>query len=244
MSLIASSTTTALPSSVMPFPEKLVWTYGLILFVLGIFLSIVNTPYFDQIYTIEDGLLEWITVLALGTTSAICLRRLATNHRTYSALQRTMIGVAALFFLFGTGEEISWGQRLLGITSPEFFEANNAQGETNLHNLIVGETKINKLVFGKLVALSFLVYLGVLTPLHRKGGKIAAWLDAWAIPIPTRWQWWGYLGLIIGVEGVIHLLSETPRRGELTEFGASLLVMLTVLYPANAAVFEPKNATT
>jgi hypothetical protein len=161
-----------------------------------------------------------------------------------------MIAFATLLFIFGTGEEISWGQRLMGIESPSFFTEHNAQGETNLHNMIIGETKINKLVFGRLLALGFLIYLGILTPLYRRGGIVKTWCDRLAIPIPTRRQWWGYIAVIVFVEGIIQLLSETPKRGELTEFSASIVVMLTMLYPTNRAVFEPeansqnKTATT
>ncbi|MEJ2756619.1 MAG: hypothetical protein P8104_12530, partial [Gammaproteobacteria bacterium] len=213
--------------------EQLVWIYGLIVFVLGIFLAIFNTPYFDNTYTLEDGLLEWLSAFALGTTSFVCVQRLILHRNAYTLQQHLIIGLTALLFLFGAGEEISWGQRLLGITSPDFFEMNNIQGETNLHNLMIGETKVNKLIFGKLLAVGFLIYLGLLTPLHRRSGNVAALLNAWAVPIPTRLQWWGYIGIILGVEGAIHVFSETPKRGELTECATSLVVMLTVLYPAN-----------
>ncbi len=33
-------------------------------------------------------------------------------------------------------EEISWGQRIIGFSTPEFFKIHNLQGEVNLHNLI------------------------------------------------------------------------------------------------------------
>jgi len=221
--------------------EKLVWIYGLILFGLGLVLAIVNPEYFDHTYTLEDGLLEWLTVLALGTIAATSIRRLYEHHNKYIPLQRFIIALTALLFIFGTGEEISWGQRLFAIESPEFFQNNNAQQETNLHNLVVGDTKINKLVFGKIVALMFFIYLAILTPLHRRGGTPAQWIDALAIPIPTRLQWWGFVGIVILVEGVIQLLSDTPKRGELTEFGASITLMLTVLYPSNLKSFEPNH---
>ena len=39
----------------------------------------------------------------------------------------------AMFFIFG--EEISWGQRILGIASPEFFLEHSFQQEINVHNL-------------------------------------------------------------------------------------------------------------
>ncbi len=41
----------------------------------------------------------------------------------------------AVVFAFGAGEEISWGQRLLGFATPDAVEAVNVQGEFTLHNL-------------------------------------------------------------------------------------------------------------
>lgn len=32
-------------------------------------------------------------------------------------------------------EEINWGQRLLGVATPEWFRRNSSQGEINIHNL-------------------------------------------------------------------------------------------------------------
>lgn len=52
-------------------------------------------------------------------------------RRDYSML------MAGILFFFIFGEEISWGQRIIGIESGEFFKESNIQGETNLHNLKV-----------------------------------------------------------------------------------------------------------
>jgi len=43
----------------------------------------------------------------------------------------------AIFFFFCFGEEISWGQRIFGFSTPSELLADNAQHETNLHNLWV-----------------------------------------------------------------------------------------------------------
>jgi len=45
-----------------------------------------------------------------------------------------VLGIAILFFLVG-GEEISWGQRIFAIGTPETMREINVQGETNLHNI-------------------------------------------------------------------------------------------------------------
>lgn len=40
-----------------------------------------------------------------------------------------------ILFVVCLGEELSWGQRLFGFTTPEWIRANNFQGEFNLHNI-------------------------------------------------------------------------------------------------------------
>ena len=54
---------------------------------------------------------------------------------------------------FGAGEEISWGQRIFHIESSKFFNENNSQKETNLHNMIVDGVKLNKLIFSNLLSI-------------------------------------------------------------------------------------------
>ncbi len=219
--------------------EKVVLIYGGIFLGLGVILSVVNQPYFDTIYTLEDGVLEWLTVMALATVFAVTVKRLYVGFVRFSGMQRVVLVLIALLFCFGAGEEISWGQRLFQIESGAFFQKYNSQGETNLHNLMLGETKVNKLVFGKMLALIFSFYLLVLTPLYHRSDRVRLFIDAWAIPIPQRYQWIGYLVVVLTVEGVVNVLSETSKRGELTEFSAALIVMLNLLYPYNSKALEP-----
>jgi hypothetical protein len=83
----------------------------------------------------EDGIAETLQVLcyALALAGSLVLaRRLRTRGR--GGLGGLYLLLAAgLFFLIG--EELSWGQRLAGWSTPEALEAVNKQGETNLHNI-------------------------------------------------------------------------------------------------------------
>ena len=54
----------------------------------------------------------------------------------------------ALLFLFMFAEEISWGQRSLGYSSPEFFNEHNYQSELNIHNFFNPIYDIIYKVFG------------------------------------------------------------------------------------------------
>jgi len=63
-----------------------------------------------------------------------------TLDKTWVSLVKQLVylGLAVLFF-FGAGEEISWGQRILGFETPETLSEVNRQEEFNLHNLSAWE---------------------------------------------------------------------------------------------------------
>ncbi len=53
----------------------------------------------------------------------------------------------ALMFLFGAGEEISWGQRVLDFSTPDSMYNTNAQHEFNIHNLEIFEFTTSYIYF-------------------------------------------------------------------------------------------------
>lgn len=80
----------------------------------------------------EDGPLEMATALLF------LLAGLQVGIRAYFFQTRRnpwylLIAVLLLFVGF---EEISWGQRIFGWTTPEWLSGLNVQGETNFHNLV------------------------------------------------------------------------------------------------------------
>ena len=77
----------------------------------------------------EDRLAEWWTAFLFASASVafgVCAWR---GRRLGDA------GVA-LFCFVATGEEVSWGQRIVGFTPSTTFLEHNAQQEANLHNLV------------------------------------------------------------------------------------------------------------
>jgi hypothetical protein len=145
-----------------------------------------------------------------------------------------MTMLPGLFFMFGAGEEISWGQRLFEIESSGFFDENNAQGEMNLHNLVVNDTKINKLVFGKGLALMLLLYLAVLIPLYRRKPAVQRFMDKLAIPIAANYQIVAYILVLL----VVQVLMDSSRKGEMLEFSGSFVFLLNVVFPYNRSLFQ------
>jgi hypothetical protein len=116
----------------------------------------------------EDRAVEWATVLLFLAAGVV---------RGYHAVvtRRVFDGLVALFCIFVAGEEISWGQRLIGYTPPAAFLEHNTQQEANLHNFAE--------VFGRpkwmlVVALGgyglLLPALTRLTPARRLLGRVGA----------------------------------------------------------------------
>ena len=95
-------------------------------FFLLLYLLCYAYPQLSASLTLEDGPVEWLGALAL-LLAAIGFASCARKSRWYILL--------ALFCFFAFAEEISWGQRLFGFSSPTFFRQWNTQDETNLHNL-------------------------------------------------------------------------------------------------------------
>jgi hypothetical protein len=81
----------------------------------------------------EDGLVESAQAILLILAS-ILSARVAFGVRAM-APRAVMHGLIALLFFLMFGEEISWGQRILGIETPESLKGLNVQNEINLHNM-------------------------------------------------------------------------------------------------------------
>ena len=88
----------------------------------------------DRYYMLmqEDRLIEWMTVGLFFAAGTIGMYHAVKQRRIFD-------GLVALFCLFVAGEEFSWGQRLLGFSSPEYFLGSNVQQELTVHNMVQGK---------------------------------------------------------------------------------------------------------
>jgi len=69
----------------------------------------------------EDGPVEYPTAFFLFFSSLVSLYWVFHYHKMKKPLWLLTWAVLALLFFFGAGEEISWGQRIFGIQSGDFF---------------------------------------------------------------------------------------------------------------------------
>jgi len=147
-----------------------------------------------QHLTQEDGVIEWFGALCF---LAACVLLFRVFYRTKYAFI-LLLGIAC-FFAFG--EEISWGQRIIGFKTPESIEKINAQKEFNIHNLkwiqhkdTIGMDMKSILNFNRLFIIFWISYC-VILPIVFKYGTYARSIIL-RLKIPVLPIWFGVLFFI------------------------------------------------
>ena len=164
----------------------------------------------------EDNLAENLQVVfllvATWAAGAVALARWRRGEQLV-ALACAAFAAGAFFV---AGEEISWGQRLLGIATPEALSEVNIQHEITLHNtyLLTPVFSFAQLLVG------FLPALAALTPWQR---LLPPRWDAWRrvlVPGPAlasyfllmgAWRLYRYAFLAPGTPAWVGELSEIPE---------------------------------
>ena len=113
--------------------------------VIIIQLLLIAVPFFvfqhdEKLFrylTAEDSFYEWLTAIIFIGTAALCA------IRSYMSFKKSLPNITILLFAimaigsFIVGmEEISWGQRVFSLKTPEAIRAINTQGELNIHNIL------------------------------------------------------------------------------------------------------------
>ncbi len=220
----------------MKWTEKLGYAFIFSIVIAGVIMSHTHQKFYEGVYTREDGFVEWLTVFGLLAGAATCFYRAKVLAKFRSPIFILGLVGMGFIFIFGAGEEISWGQRIFDWQVPSFFAKNNSQGETNLHNLVVGGTKINKLFFGLILGICVAVYFLIVPVLYRKFEKLKSLIDRFAIPIPKNSHIAAYL-LLFGFSQIIN----GHKPGEILEFGGCWIFYLMILEPLNRPLFSRKS---
>jgi hypothetical protein len=184
------------------------------LFLLAV-VFVVRRPWF---YTVqqEDHLVEWIQFglcLFSGLVlAAAAIRLVRRGHRGLAAL----LLLTALGSLVLAGEEISWGQRVLGVVTPDDLAGVNKQAEMNVHNIDAG---IPSEDLFKIFAFA----MGL-------GGAALAWFTRRSRSPLNRTDWWlvapplltvpGFAGMALYRAFILFLpLNPAVRAQEWVEVG-------------------------
>jgi hypothetical protein len=105
--------------------------------ILGLFIvfKIFSFQKYRTMVLMEDGLIEYCTALIYFFSSMIAIS-IYFDFRKIDPLMAFLSLILAAGFLFICLEEISYGQRILNISTPSFWKAINKQKELNLHNTL------------------------------------------------------------------------------------------------------------
>lgn len=79
---------------------------------------------------VEDGPFEWLTALFYFFAALLFAFSMRGRH-----IGKLWLLGLALLCIFVAGEEVSWGQRVVGFDTPKLLEQSNLQSEFSLHNL-------------------------------------------------------------------------------------------------------------
>jgi hypothetical protein len=179
--------------------------------VLGISWGLVATLRPERLVALtwEDGVFEWAGAVAfLGASVVFLVGLLGSRADDASVLVRMarnlpLLGFSLLFFV-AFGEEISWGQRVLGIQTPTVFSELNRQGEINIHNLELfqGREKTGERKSGlaawlnvdRLFTVFCLIWLLALPLAAKLNGRIGHWLGRFRVPLAPVWVGAVFLG--------------------------------------------------
>lgn len=215
--------------------EKLAYPLIALYLIIGMFIALTMPEFYTLSVAQEDGVVEWLTVVALVLSFIVCVGRVKSLA---SSKNKLFVGVwvfLAMVCFFGAGEEISWGQRIFNVESSEWFKANNAQAETNLHNLVVEGKKVNKIVFSMLLGLGLLTYLLVFTTVYRLSEKFRGFCDYLGVPIAKVHHVLAWFAVAIIVEVII---KDVSRSSELFESAAAFVFLLNISFPYNSHIFN------
>ena len=212
--------------------EKICFAFIIAIILIAFGLFFFNQPFLD-VYLGEDGIVEWLTVAGLLCGFFVCAYRFVTLFKKRNWWFLFIVFVLGFLLFIAAGEEISWGQRILGIQSSEYFIKNNAQGETNIHNLVVNGVKINKLVFSTILIAVLGIYLLVLPLLYRYSNSVKKFIDKSGVPVPRFYQIVSFL-LVFAVSGLL----KHDRNPEVLECGAAALFFLVIYNPLNKVIYQ------
>jgi hypothetical protein len=199
----------------------------------------------------EDGVIEWAGALGFLATALLFLvkfwkDKLGNDLVLFKTKKNLFYLLFGILFLFGFGEEISWGQRVLALETPQALQTINTQGEINIHNLRIfhgvnseGERKsfVGLLLNAdRLFSLFWLTFYVLIPVLFALSPAAARWLKRINLPVVSAWVSPFFvanylLSVILGVyfrPTLGHEIVETKEAN----FGLFLILSTIYLFAA------------
>ncbi len=214
--------------------EWIVFSLVLLSLLIGLYVVYgVGVKSFEENYVVEDGLVEYGSALFLLAIGIYCFYKTANYRKRHPVWWLVGTIGLGLLFIFGAGEEVSWGQRLLGFETPDALKEINRQDEVTLHNIRIGDFDVNKIIFSKLLTAILIFYFTIYPLLYRGVAWIKKLTNALGIPVP---QWHHTIFFLIAT--LIALLIPSEKKWELHEFVFSAIFFVIFLFPFNKSQID------
>src|SRR5690606_33427048 len=146
--------------------------------------------------------LEQVSVVNFLISSALAFTIVSSVRRNTRSSPWFFLAFGAACFVFAM-EEINWGQRVVGVATPDFFRQHSDQNDINLHNLMQGLLGIRT---QEIAGIVLLIYGGIL-PFFALQPRLAGWLRRVQLFVPPRFL---TLGFILGAT----LMLDVPTTDE------------------------------
>ncbi|MBK6508419.1 MAG: hypothetical protein IPG06_02510 [Haliea sp.] len=132
-----------------------------IFFIILFFLLYANFPRLYLRVVKEDGLIEYLQALCFLSAAVIGFLTAYRLSKTPHKFKFIVISLFSIGSLLIFGEEISWGQRIIGFSTPETISQINTQNEFTAHNLffLQRHTRRAYYVISGYACLAWLVFL-------------------------------------------------------------------------------------
>lgn len=164
----------------------------IVLAVIGI--RLVAWDFYRQLVS-EDGILETLQFVFYFLTGCVLLKKLLGMLRGPNDwILKGVLLILGGGFLFLSGEEISWGERILNFARPDYFTVYNVQQEFSVHNLVY----IQPLIHGTYILMG--IVLGIVVPILSKLSifkKFRSYLFGWDLSLYFLPLAFVYLMLVI-----------------------------------------------
>ncbi|MFX0197731.1 MAG: hypothetical protein ACFFCW_16545 [Candidatus Hodarchaeota archaeon] len=197
--------------------------------------------------TKEDGFFEsfgaiFFLIASIFFFTLFFKDKFGNNFRFLKSKKNLFYLFLGIIFFFGFGEEISWGQRIFHLKTPDIISEHNWQSEINLHNLKMfirkdREGQENSGLFmwfniGKAFQAFWICYCIIIPLLSKYTKNISIALDKIRLPIVPLWLGTMFAANYVLSRILIILISDNMYRWiiEIKEANYAFLFALVSFY--------------
>ncbi len=221
---------------------KVKWTEYISFFVIlvvgiySLYMSRTDLAYFDDALSSNGGLLEWLTFTGLCLISFGYFYRRKVLSKFRDAKFLNMLVALGIIYTVCAFEEVSWGQRVFGWTSPEVFRTSaGVLLETNFQNWLVA-LGISHESWNLGLRVILFTYLFIVPITYLKVEKVKDIFDKYALPVPKATHVIIFLFLL-----VITIFIPSSNKVQFAEFCLTWVLTALTLEPYNRCMFSRRS---